>query len=194
MKNFVHWLVEEKTELPVVAPQDNRELIFGAFGAIKQFIPQIGEFGQSDIHKGMSIPGVQQKYDIGIETNPYLLIVWDNKRKIFARGSNNCAVCQNYDVKRGTCSRYGQTHPVTQDTMQKHDVGGCVALDFLPFFGGGSEQSKKYQGIQFALAKGYIFRYANGQVQPKPLAGPFEIEPKEEEMTPWERMEKEKGY
>ena len=164
MKNFVHWLVEAKTELPVVPSQDNRELIFGAFGAMKQFIPRIGEFGEDR-------PVGDKGYHL--ETNPYMLVVWDNKRKLLARGSNNCAMCQNYDVKRGTCSSFGQTHPVTQSSMIQHDLGGCVALDFLPFFGGGHEQSKKYEGIQFALEKGYIFRYANGRMEPKPLAGPF---------------------
>lgn len=183
MRKFVHWLVEAKTELPVVS-QDTRELIFGAFGALKQFIPRVGEFGEDrPMDKGYHM-----------ETNPYMLVVWDNKRKILARGSNNCAVCQNYDVKRGTCSRFGQTQPVTQSTMQQHDVGGCVALDFLPSFGVGHEQSKKYEGIQFALAKGYIFRYANGQIDPKPLAGPLQIEPPAEEITPWEKHEKEQGF
>lgn len=166
MKKFIHWLIETKIELPVISPNDNRELIFGAYGVMKTFIPRISEFGNSETNQfGNS------------ETNPYLLVVWDNKRKIMARGSYNCAVCKNYDVKHGTCHSFGDTVPAPQSFVKERDIGGCAALDFLPFFGSGLEQSKKYEGLQFALAKGYIFRYFNGEI--KLLAGPFVIDDKE---------------
>lgn len=186
---FIEWLIEAKTELPMV-PHDDRDLIFGAYGAMKQFIPQIGEFGHNDIHK-------EKGFEAHSETNPYLLIVWDNKRKLMFRGSNNCALCTNYNVKKGTCDIWGQSRPMTQSFAMKHDIGGCVGLDFLPGFGAKvgvmPEQSKKYEGLQFALGKGYIFRYANGQLDTKPLAH-YQIEQPEEELSPWERHEKEQGY
>lgn len=167
MKNFIHWLVEAKTELPVIK-HDDRELIIGAYGAMKQFIPRISEFGQSDTLGDKS-------YDVLQQTNPYILVVWDNKRKVIARGSNNCAVCKSYDVKKGTCTSSGSPEPATQSFIFKYDFGGCSDLEFLPYFGMNDEANKKYEGLMYAIAKGYIFRYANGKVDPKPLAGPFNI-------------------
>jgi hypothetical protein len=157
-----------------------------------QYIPRIGEFGFSNVHK------LKGGFEAVHSINPYLLTIWDNKRKLMFRGSNNCALCTNYDVKKGTCEIWGKSRPMTQSFAREHDVGGCVGLDFLPGFGtkvgAMPEQSKKYEGLQYALAKGYIFRYANGKLDTKPLAGPFQLEPPEEELSPWEKYEKEQGY
>lgn len=200
MKSFIEWL-EAKIDLPVVQ-DDNRELIFGAYGAMKQMPgigPRIAEFGGSSSKK-QKLGG--QEYQIDQDTNPYLLIVWDNNNKLISRGSNNCAVCKNYDIKKRTCS-WPTSRPITQSFIRQHDIGGCVGLDFLPAFGSGHEQNKKYEDMQYELAKGYIFRYAHGKIdtdaagQFKPIAGPFTIDQKEEDyeaLSPWEKQEKEKGY
>jgi hypothetical protein len=190
-KRFIQWMNETKVSLPVDNSWD-KDLTFGAFGAMKRIIPQIGEFGHNDTHK------FGGKFQADTSMNPWLLVAWDNTNKRLAFGSLNCNVCKKYDTKQRTCSRFDQSHPVTQSSIRQHDIGGCVAIQLIdPLAGGGimDTGSKKYEGIMAAVGKGAIFHLKRGKLTMLYRPGEIPVDEEEEEyrsLSAYEKDERER--
>lgn len=193
MLKFTQWL-ENKVSLPVT---DNRHLIIGCYGVMKQIIPQIREFFADHTLK------FQQKNKVNTqvqhEVNPYLAVVWDATNKKAGFGSMNCNVCAKYDTLKRTCDYTGKS--ISQAHVLDKSSGNCVGLNLLPIFNSGDEMdagNKKYEGVMFAISKGAVLDYRNGKLSMLYRPGTYSVDPAEDEynaLSPYEKQERdEEGY
>lgn len=136
-----------------------KELVFASLKTMKKILP--GLTSEIFVDESLHWSGPDKAFELFVGNNPDVLVVYDPKTRLLAKGQFNCFVCTKYD--QGHCNwGPGDSMWLGQKKLLDYSIGGCAGVDLVPLLKeefGADFPSKEYNDLMDSIVAGEAYRW-----------------------------------